>query len=363
MKYCPDIHHNVSIHYLNQTVDVAPCCLAKHTKLTSDNPVEHPRLIELRDINKKDILTSDCDACIKVEVAGGSSRRLAQQDNYKNYTGTGIRSVDLHLGNLCNMSCVICGPHDSTTWHKDAEQLGIPVLDKYKFDKNNQYDCSWIAELPDIEMIHFWGGEPFINPQHQTILEQLKKSGRLSHCRLIYNTNGSTRVSDEIIELWKQAHLVEIYFSIDDINERFEYQRYGLSWSALEENLQWFYNLPISNHLFYINLTWSLLNVFYIPEFLEWQQCNFKSNRFGDPVKVLYNKARDKCSLDWLNNKAFSALQDKFIDYPELDFILQMISIDNKSNDKFNNYVKTLDNLRNQEYTKHHSVWAELLEL
>ena len=61
--------------------------------------------------------------------------------------------------------------------------------------------------------------------RHFDILEKCVEFGIAKDITLAYNTNGSIFPQDKI-ELWEQFKKVEIFVSIDDISERFEYIRF-----------------------------------------------------------------------------------------------------------------------------------------
>lgn len=364
MTKCPEIDHNISIHYNNQTVLVGPCCHAVHTPSTGDI-LNHPRIIELRQINQQDLpLTKDCRACTLVENSGGQSRRTSQLEFYQDWHGTGIRGIDLHLGNLCNLKCVICGPDNSTSWISDYQQLGLPIKPEWQYRKQDQYDVQWLSSLESLEIVHMWGGEPLASDAHIKFLRALKDSNRLAHCRINYNTNGTFTASPQALELWKESKLVELYFSVDDIGQRFEYQRTGATWDKLEKNLLWYYNMPTHNHLFYFTVSWSLLNVYYLPELIEWKKQNLDQNRFGDHTKIVFNIGQGTCALTELPEVAYRALEQKFKGYPELQFILNSIQVNDQANlDHFITYIKKLDQIRNSSYQNAHPEWSKLIGL
>jgi hypothetical protein len=82
----------------------------------------------------------------------------------------------------------------------------------------------------------------------------------------------------------KQFQLVQVDFSIDDIGERFEYQRYPAKWNEVTDNLQWYIDNAPHNCMFAVNTTVSILNQANIPNLLEWLQKNFSVSRFTDPI-------------------------------------------------------------------------------
>ena len=99
---------------------------------------------------------------------------------------------------------------------------------------------------------------------HINLLKRIQEVKGLTDVRVFYNTNGTQIVSDLVLELWKKCKLVELYFSIDDVGLRFDYQRTGAEWDQIVLNLQWYFEHMPHNHMFNINCTWGYLNLFYL---------------------------------------------------------------------------------------------------
>jgi len=361
---CFEIEHNFSLHYLNDHVKVGPCCISKHQTVDKTFPIlQQPYLDNLKILNRQDILTETCQACINHEQLGAGSRRIDQLEFYKDWKRPGIRGIDVHLGNLCNLACVICGPHDSTAWHQDAKHLRIPILPEYQYQKHDQFDISWLADLENLEMVHFWGGEPLMSGVHLDFMNALDRKGVLSRCRIIYNTNGTHTVDDAVLDAWSRSHLVELYFSIDDINERFEYQRYGAKWQKLMDNLKWFQNMPINNFMFYINTVWSMLNVYYLPELMDWKDTEFSETRFKDKINLFFAEASGRCRLMSLPTIAAELLTEKLKRFPELKFVINSLSNRDDEIVSFRDYINRLDVLRGKKYSDSHPEWGQVLGL
>ena len=357
--YCPEIHHNLSIHYVNDKVTIGPCCIAKHRDVTNGEIINSEYLQFLKKKNNEGRLTDACIACTEPEKHGASSRRTSQLKFYKDWKG-GIRGLDIHLGNLCNLKCVICGPYDSTSWHQDWHKLNLELKDEWKYDKRKQYDIGWLANLSDLEMVHFWGGEPLMGDAHIKFLKQLKKNDTLKKCRIQYNTNGTHRVTSEVLDLWSEAKLIEIYFSIDDIGERFNYQRTNADWDQVKENLSWFKEKLPNNHLLYVNTVWSYLNVYYLPELYEWLEKNFNESRSGDPINLVTHHAVGNCHVTSLSVGQFDKLRQKLKD-KKFKSILSQIETGEDIDDRFREYIKRLDGVRNDSYRDSHPEWGDIL--
>ena len=68
----------------------------------------------------------------------------------------------------------------------------------------------------------------------------LRKSVELGYSKdqmIHYNTNGTQYPEEEILELFPHFKHVHVAFSIDDVEEQFEYQRYPATWSEVNSNI------------------------------------------------------------------------------------------------------------------------------
>jgi MoaA/NifB/PqqE/SkfB family radical SAM enzyme len=353
--YCDDIHHTLSLKFYNGMIKVGPCCMAEHVSVTPDvkNLWEHQFLTELRKENLLHIIPDACVSCSNLEQKGIDSRR---SNHLKFYTDQellqpGLRMLDIHLPNLCNLKCVICGPHDSSSWHADTVKLGKTIPEEYKYNKTIKYNVLDL-EIPDtIKTIKFWGGEPLLEELHADILEVVNKKGLLKNVRLIYNTNATCRVSDRVLELWSKADLVEIYFSLDDVDERSDFQRTGSTWAGLVDNLKWFYKNMPHNHLFYVMCSVGALNIYNLPALVDWKRNNFNQTSQGDYIQLLFNMVNDKGFIDRVSPEFYKKLQDRFMMYPELQHLLKILTIkDGHVPEQFLNYMKQLDSIRGTNF-------------
>lgn len=194
-----------------------------------------------------------------------------------------IPYFDLRLGNMCQLKCIMCSPHDSSAWIKDWK-LQYP---KYKITElvadqiwNPKYDYTWYqkgsflntmkGQSHNIKELYFAGGEPLIIPEHYKILEFMVESGSASNCVLRYNSNG-VEVPDRLLELWNHFKQVKFNFSIDAVGIKNEYIRYPSKWNTIEQNLRKLDNTP-DNVIVNIACAVQLLNILYLPELAEWKK-------------------------------------------------------------------------------------------
>ena len=124
--------------------------------------------------------------------------------------------LDYWTGDLCNLACVICGPQNSSVW---KQQLNIPINRRI----NSVNDFWTNLDLTKIKFVHFNGGEPLLSKEHVKFLHAFPNKEQVT---LNYNTNGTILPGKELNDLWLQFKLVQLDFSIDDIGDRFEYQRW-----------------------------------------------------------------------------------------------------------------------------------------
>jgi len=161
--------------------------------------------------------------------------------------------------------------------------------------------------------------------------------------------------------LWGECQLIELYFSIDDVGDRFNYQRTGADWKSVTNNLLWYQENMPHNHMFNINCTWSYLNLYYLTELVDWYQSNFLTNRYGDPVNLIFQRAIGDFNIVHLNSTAKKILSDRFSNYPQLHKLLDGIEIDNTPHLAFWELIQKIDQIRQIDYKSVFPEWSQLL--
>ena len=189
---------------------------------------------------------------------------------------------DLRLGNTCQLKCVMCSPHDSSSWIKDWK-LQYP---KYKTvelkrdqDWDRKFDYTWYqkgsfldtmkSQAQYIKELYFAGGEPLLIPEHYKILEYMIETGASQNCVLRYNSNGVDLPSN-LFRLWKEFKQVKFNFSLDAVGLRNNYIRYPSEWNSIVQNLHILDTTP-DNVTVNIACAVQLLNVLYLPELARWK--------------------------------------------------------------------------------------------
>ncbi|MEZ5354223.1 MAG: twitch domain-containing radical SAM protein [Bryobacteraceae bacterium] len=201
-----------------------------------------------------------CRRCREVEESGGVSARhgyehrfgrwkpelLAQTSPDGTLSRPVVRSADIRLGNLCNLTCRMCGPGASRPWveHYNAVQppghrLPVEILATMRDDnwvKSQPVRALLEQCLPTVEALIFAGGEPMMRPEMVEALRQCIESGRAGEIQLTYNTNG-TLLPEKVTSLWPQFAGVTLIVSIDGFGPLNEYIRRPSKWRDIDRNL------------------------------------------------------------------------------------------------------------------------------
>jgi pyruvate-formate lyase-activating enzyme len=290
------------------------CCVAKNSEQYNLNDQTVKQIWNSehwKDARKKMLAgekVSACDHCYKEEAAGIRSHRINENVLWTRELGKekidslieatqedgtldeDLITLDLRLGNTCNLQCVMCRPQDSSMWLKPGKKLVDILATDAKWDWKHKIDIDttkfeWYKKenlwqefepmFANIRHMIFAGGEPLLIKEHFRLLKRLVETGHSKHINLRYHTNGTT-LPQEILELWKEFSYVELMVSLDAWGEHHDYVRYPADWSIILNNLKTLDNTP-DNIEIKILCTVHALNIFYIPEFANnLLNCNFK---------------------------------------------------------------------------------------
>lgn len=244
-----------------------------------------------------------CRHCWKEEASGIRSHRMNENNLWTKKLGREyidnliastredghldqeVITLDLRLGNTCNVQCVMCRPTDSSKWVKAAETIAADSEGEVKHDwewkiqdhKQNSFEWAadddfWIDEieplLPNMRHFIFAGGEPLYLKNHKRFLKKCVESGHAQNIELRYHTNG-TIMPDDIIELWSNFKFVELMLSIDGMGDQNYWLRYPTDWETVEKTLDKVENAP-PHIVGKVLCTVSALNIWYLPDFAEW---------------------------------------------------------------------------------------------
>lgn len=181
-----------------------------------------------------------CHVCWQKEKVGQVSMRTR---NLREYQILGVTEatefpveVEVQLGNLCNLKCLMCNEHESSGILAENIQLGI--------NKYNQQDFHWseqaftnLQELTStgLKVLSIRGGEPFYNKPLLDIIENLPDEA-CSRTMLHISTN-ATVWNRRWQQALKKFKLVRLMFSVDAVGDLYEYIRFQGQWHETNTNI------------------------------------------------------------------------------------------------------------------------------
>ena len=372
-----------------------PCCLAIHeitkpdgTKYTlKENTLEEIYHSDYMQNLRTDFLAGDkpatCQRCWDEEAAGRTSKRINSRIRLKEYYNSvdfqninpnQLWFIDLKLGNICNLKCRICGSWSSSKWAKEEIDY-IPELVDRKTHLAYTYlkDGAWPREsqifwdnlrtlLPKIKYFEFTGGEPFLIEQHFELLRYAAKKDYAKNIEIHYNTNGT--VFPEAVELWNHFRHVEIALSIDNIEDRFEYERYGADWNLVQANISKFTAMRSNKISIQLCTTMNIQNVYYLPELCDW--INMQSfdhvyfNMLHDPWHMCISRMTPQAQELVIDRLARHRFHPKY--RAEIFRIVQFIrNGEGSDGQEFLRKMQTTDQYRKQSFLYTHQEIAEVM--
>lgn len=281
---CLDVYKNLNIQNIDNFTSISPCCLFPTVATDKIEFQTNTLLTSVRKQWDSNTIPNECNGCNRHK----NSNQWYSDNGYHD-TKIELIRLDYWTGDTCNLRCAICLPQYSSAW---KEELKIPMVAR----KNTTNRIWKDLDLAKLKYIHFNGGEPLLSKEHVKFLKAIPIK---SQVHLNYNTNGTILPSDDLTELWSQFKLVQLDFSIDDISDRFEYQRYPAKWNDVVKNLQWFIDNSPVNCMFAVNTTVSILNQSNLPQLIDWLTKNFHTNRVADPIEYRQQLAKGIFSVDY----------------------------------------------------------------
>jgi len=236
-----------------------------------------------------------CEYCYKIEDAGGYSDRqhhasfedLTPPELLLDNTATTVtpRILEVYFSNVCNLSCLYCGPWFSSVWENEIKKhgdFGRSIDMGYaNWKQNSNYSemveklWQWMRENSQhLRRFHILGGEPFHQKEFVDCLNHFDQYPN-PECEFVIITN--LMVDDKRMDYYierienlvsnnKLAGL-QITASLDCWGPQAEYIRTGLNLEQWQRNFEKLLLVP--NLRLQINHTVSNLSIPYMPELLE----------------------------------------------------------------------------------------------
>jgi len=370
-----------------------PCCLAedeikdedgnKYSLMTTDLNVvhnsEYMRKLRQEFLDGKKPQT--CRKCWNEERSGRTSKRMHTINRLEHIVtdtewtadAKPLVFIDFKLGNICNLKCRICGSWSSSTFA--AEEVRFEGKDSFHYQmlkdgawpRRNQRFWQDIDSLMDqVRYLEFTGGEPFMIQEHFDLLQRMVDNGIAHNVEIHYNTNG-THYPENAEEIWKHFKTVEVAFSIDDVDERFEYQRANAIWSEVNTNMDRFEQLRERNTNIQLQVcsTVNVFNVMYLEGLANWIDkrsfdfvyWNMLHEAYYHSVGTLPERAK-QIAIERLQNANVTEYHRREFNNI-IDFINGGVSLDGNI---LRMKTKDVDQRRKQDLRDHHTELAQAIE-
>jgi len=348
-NYCRDIHSSIHIMCYGDEIKVQPCCLVG--EVTPYNSEDFNSLFStMRNDNKNNAPLNEtlCRRCIHDEAHNRQSKRLAANMQWDDriYDAVGPEYIEVTLDFTCNSACMICGPLHSSYWTKFADKSPMPLTNDFEVIQKSLDNF----DLSILKKIQFKGGEPFLSSRNVLFLEYIKEHCDTSKINLMYHTNGTVQPSKRVLELFNEFKLVELYISIDDVEDAYEYQRFPTKWKSIEEQIETFYSTMPGNVMFKIEQTLSLLNIHRMHKLTDWfNNSIIRTNKSGDASYIVRHAAGGKFGLHRISKAHYQWLE---LHHPAvLDQIPKPAASDTVG--EIVDFVTDQDNKRNMDISKY----------
>lgn len=258
--------------HINPRSNVKTCCAGDPNILGNletqsiEEILNGPTMKEIRQTLAKGQMHSYCSNCIQAERFGADSERKwhNSQNPDIDYATAGDQYhypviADIRWNITCNLSCNYCSEWCSSKW---AALKGKP----FKYETRHYYEevCDFLQKHYDhIKEVALVGGEPLLLPENEKLLDVVPPQATVTII-----TNMSVELeNNKIFKKLAKRNGVGWSMSFDNINEKFEYVRYGSNWNLLKNNISTVKNLMKTNgHWGGIHAVYNLYNATRICE-------------------------------------------------------------------------------------------------
>ena len=229
--------------HINPRGDVKTCCAGNPNMLgnlnsqTIEQVLNSDLMTEIRTSLSQGQAHNYCSNCVRAERFGAESERAWHNRVNPNFdyntAGDQYHSpviVDVRWNTTCNLSCNYCGESCSSRW---AGIKNIP----FRSGTRPYYEqvCDFLEQHHDhIHEVALVGGEPLLLPENERLLDVIPDTAMVT---LITNLNVDLQ-TNRIFRKLAERKRVGWSMSFDNIDQRFEYVRYGGDWLMLQENLK-----------------------------------------------------------------------------------------------------------------------------
>lgn len=234
----------------------------------------------VRNLHRQNNGARDCQDCYSIEKVSGHSPRKGQNvlwlerkekdKELSDYLSTVADqelkpvvdmlpvSLELRLGNQCNLKCVTCWGMSSSLIHDERKEMlrsgllfennlgwlhnrwqeevdHVDKADVTEWYETETFYKNFRKMAPKLRRLYTTGGEPTLIKSNYRMLEELIEVGNTG-CRIEFTSNMTTW-NPKFYEALSKFDNVEIQMSIDGVEQVAEYIRYGTEWNKVKENV------------------------------------------------------------------------------------------------------------------------------
>jgi MoaA/NifB/PqqE/SkfB family radical SAM enzyme len=275
-KYCvlPFISVRIEDNKNLNSMGFRPCCLYRDTEpLTFTNVDDYLNSDFLKNLQQhlltEEELPPGCYICQGVESKNQLSIRQLKNNFFQNLVlqQTAIQELDIFPSNTCNLTCIMCSPKHSSLVAAEQKKLEW-ITEIYNFDETDLILDS-LKQLSNLQYIHIAGGEFFYSKHCLKILEAIQ-TAKIPNVEFI--TNG-TVCNDKHISILKTFENLSLRFSIDGIDDHYEFIRYPANWNEVKENILKFKSQLPNAHLETVIVV-QPFNIFNLLDWTKWANDN-----------------------------------------------------------------------------------------
>lgn len=309
---CPMPFINLDIE---SSGNIKPCCLFTENIINENNTpynIEKNSIDEVRNsVYLKNLQQQmlkgkkieGCIECYNEEKISNYSKRLRELDLHEEFFNKDLKLLDIKLGNICNLKCLICNPTSSSLFNHENKQLQLSYNKKnFKWHQSFAFWNELKKYKYQIKQIDFMGGEPLLDKFHLSFLQFLIKENVSKNINLNFVTNGTIFPSKKTLEIYNEFNKITFTISADGIKNVYEYCRFPAKWNVFEKNL--FKYIDYKQYIKVISYSVSMYSLFGIFDALDYYK-NLE-------IKVWFNLVHSDQNLSNIKN-LHSNLKEKFI--------------------------------------------------
>lgn len=353
-NYCRKLSNSAHLTFEDNKIKFQPCCWVPPYNNNIQNKIQldFTRKIFIQKITKNK--EQYCKECLNREEFeyGGSDRQRIKYFIPEDAEDNEIYDITLQIDTTCNAACVMCGPHFSSLWAKQIDP-------NFKLtDYSNQYKkISNFDNWKNLTKVLIAGGEPLLSIHN---FEFLKNIPNPENVTLSVSTNGSILIDDDIKSIFKRFKKVILNYSIDGLDEIFEYIRWPLTWNKVSNNIHNYITSNLEEKNFWgANITVNPMNILYVDDIINYFNKTY-NNHLNSKFKIFTSVCYGTWGLDATPQKLRQYVEEKF---GRDNAMVKMLRSQPEVPGKFNKLIENMEYLDNARNLSHKDTFREVFKI